>query len=162
MPKSRAKKTPRPSGAPKTPTQIVRDAADALFRAATECCHQHDRVSRVHAKSDVEEEVKAGQRACTHCDEVLRALTSAYEEAAADVHVTGDDEKWWRSANGMWLASREYLRRNGGSEAANRELKEHGPDQLEALQTEYELEASALLALRHAAEAYKRERPTAA
>jgi hypothetical protein len=116
----------------------------------------------VHAKSDVEEEVKAAQRACTHCDGVLESMTTAYEKAAADVHPTGDDEKWWRNANGMWLASREYLRRNGGSEAANRETKKHGPGRLGKIQTEYELEASALLALRHAAEAYKRERPTAA
>jgi hypothetical protein len=162
MPKAQRKKSPRLSGAAKTPVQMVRDAADALFRAATECCHQHDRVSRVHAKSDSTDELEAGQQACTHCDDVLRTMTTAYEKAAADVKPTGEDEKWWRNANGMWLASREYLRRSGGSEEANKKLKEHGPDQLEALQTEYELEASALLALRHAAEAYKRERPTAA
>ena len=141
---------------------MVREAADALFRAAAECCHQHDRVSRVHAKSDVEEEVKAAQKACEHCDEVLENLTAAYEQAAADVHPTGADEKWWRNANNMWLASREYLRRHGGTEAANHEFTEHGPDQLEAIQTENELEASALLALRHATESYKRDRPTAA
>ena len=115
MPKSRAKKAPRPSGAPKTPVQMVRDAADALFRAATECCHQHDRVSRVHAKSDSVDELEAGQRACEHCDDVLRTMTTAYEEAAADVKPTGDDEKWWRNANGMWVGEPEYLRRNGGT-----------------------------------------------
>jgi hypothetical protein len=162
MPKAKNNKAPRPSGAPKSPVEMARDAADALFRAATECCHQHDRVSRIHAKSDVEQEVKAGQTACALCDGVLRTMTEEYEKVAADVKPTGADEKWWRNANSMWLASREYLRRNGGSEEANKQLKEHGPDQLEALQTEYELEASALLGLRHAAEAYKRDRPTAA
>ena len=162
MPKSRAKKPPRPSGAPKSPVQQVRDAADALFRAASECCHQHDRVSRVHAKSEVTEELEAAQQACEHCDEVLGTMTKAYEEAAAHVKPDGDDEKWWRNANALWLASREYLRRHGGCEEASREMKEHGPDRLSALQTEYELEASALLALRHAADAYKRDRPAAA
>jgi hypothetical protein len=164
MPKARsqkAPKAPRQSGAPKTPVQIAREAADALFRAATECCHQHDRVSRVHAKSDLVDELKGAQHSCDHCDDVLKTLTKAYEEAAADVR-PDRNETWWRNANAMWLASREYLRRHGGAEAANRELKEHGPEQLEAIQTEYELEASALLALRHAAEAYKRDRPTAA
>jgi hypothetical protein len=152
----------RPSGAPKTPVQQVREAADALFRAATECCHQHDRVSRVHAKSDVPEELEAGQRACEHCDAILSTLTSAYETASANVKPDGADEKWWRNANALWLASREYLRLHGALEQATREFKEHGPDRLSGLQTEYELEASALLGLRHAAEAYKRDRPTAA
>jgi hypothetical protein len=172
MPKSRAPRSPgsprslriptRPSGPAKTPTQLVRDSADALFRAAVECCHQHDRVSRVHEKSAVEEELQAAQQACEHCDEVLRTLLNAYELSSADVHPTGADEEWWHSANSLWLASREYLRRNLGCDDASKEFKEHGPDRLGALHTEYELEASALLALRHAAEVYKGNRPTAA
>ena len=162
MPKASKRKASRPSGAPKTPVEMVREAADALFRAASECCHQHDRVSRVHAKSNVPEEIEAGQQACEHCDEVLRTMTAAYEQAAASVHPTGDDEKWWKHANAMWLASREYLRRHGGTEEASRELKEHSPEQLEKLHTEFELEASALLGLRHATDAYKRDRPAAA
>jgi hypothetical protein len=140
----------------------VRESADALFRAAVECCHQHDRVSRVHEKSVSEEELQAAQQSCDHCDEVLRTLLAAYELTAAEVHPTGDDEGWWHSANGLWLASREYLRRNLGCDAASKELKEHGPDRLGTLHTEYELEASALLALRHAADDYKENRPTAA
>jgi hypothetical protein len=160
MPKSRA--AARLSSEHKTPVQSVMDAADALFRAAAECCHQHDRVSRVHEKSAVEEEVQVAQRVCQECDEVLRSFMTAYEQAAADVQVTGKDEGWWHRANGLWLASREYLRRNVGCDAASRELTEHGPDRLGELHTEYELEASALLALRHAAEAYKRDRPSAA
>ena len=163
MPKARPKKKePRQSGAPKPPVVAVRDAADALFRAASECCHQHDRVSRVHQKSDVEDEIAAGVRACEHCDTVLSTMTQAYEDAAANVKPDGGDEKWWRQANALWLASREYLRRHGAIEQAMRESREHGPDSLGKLQTEYELEASALLGLRHAAEAYKRERPAAA
>ena len=132
-----------------------------MFRAATECCHQHDRVSRVHAKSKVEEEVQAAQRACEECDEVLRELSTAYEQTAANIHPTGDDTGWWHCANGLWLASREYLRRNLGCDTASKELKEHGPDRLDALHMEYELEASALLGMKHAAQAYQQNRPTA-
>lgn len=127
-----------------------------------ECCHQHDRVSRITAKSDVEDELRVVEKVCEDCDKALQSMTRSYETAAADVHPDGDDETWWRSANALWLASREYLRRNGAGEQASREFKEHGPDRLSVLQTEYELEASALLALKQAAEAYKRVRPTAA
>lgn len=162
MPKARNKTVSRPSGAPKSPVHLARDAADALFRAAMECCHQHDRVSRITAKSDVDDELEVVQRVCEDCDKALGAMTQSYETVAAEVRPDGDDEKWWRNANALWLASREYLRRHGGCDQATRELKEHGPDQLNVLQTEYELEASALLALRQAAEAYKRVRPAAA
>jgi hypothetical protein len=163
MPKSRVAASAAPAtGEQQTPVARLRDAADALFRAASECCHQHDRVSRVHEKSALEEEVQAAQRACHECDGTLRALLTTYEQAASGVQPGGKDEGWWHRANALWLASREYLRRNDGCNDASRELKEHGPDRLGALHTEYELEASALLALRHAAEAYKKDRPSAA
>jgi hypothetical protein len=161
VPKARNKTKLRPSGAPKSPVQSARDAADALYRAAMECCHQHDRVSRITAKSDVDDELQVVRKVCEDCDKALQAMTKSYEETAADVRPEGDDEKWWRSANALWLASREYLRRQGGCEEASREFKDHGPDRLSGLQTEYELEASALLALRQAAEAYHRVRPAA-
>lgn len=151
----------RPSGPQRSPVQEVRDAADALFRAALECCHQHDRGSRVHAKSAVPEEVEAAQKACAQCDDVLRTLATAYEQTAAHVHPTGEDEGWWHRANGLWLASKQYLGRNGGCDAASREFQEHGAGRFGALHMEYELEASALLALRHAAEAYQQDRPSA-
>jgi hypothetical protein len=146
----------------KSPVLMVRDAADALFRAAAECCHQHDRASRVHAKAAIEDEVQAVQRACRECDDALAQRANAYEETAATVVPTGADEGWWHRANALWLASREYLRRNGGCETEMKNLKDHSPERLNELHTEYELEASALLALRHAAEAYKRDRPSAA
>ena len=153
--------TARPSGAQRTPVQAACDAADALFRAALECCHQHDRNSRIHAKSALPEEIEAAQQACEHCDDVLRTLANTYEETAAHVRPTGEDEGWWHRANALWLASREYLRRNGGCDAATKELKPHDAGRLGALHLEYELEASALLALRQAAEAYKADRPSA-
>lgn len=148
--------------APKPTIEAVREAADALFRAANECCHQHDRASRIVEKSAVEEELASAHRMCEICDDALRELTAAYEESTASVAPTGPDEGWWRHANELWLASKQYLRRHSGCDAATKQLKNHGPEQFGELQTEYELEASALLALRHAAEAYQRDRPIAA
>lgn len=159
MPKSPARASAAEK--PKSEVDDVRDSADSLFRAAVECCHQHDRISRVSAKSAVEEELQAAHRACVACDETLRGLSEAYEKTSASVHPTGADEGWWRRANGLWLASREYLRRNRECDASSKQFKEHGPDRLNELQTEYELEASSLLALRHAADAYRQDRPTA-
>lgn len=141
---------------------MVRDAADALFRAAAECCHQHDRASRIHAKASLEAEVDATQRACEDCDDALRELVQLYEQAAGSVVPSGGDEAWWHGANALWLASREYLRRHGGCDSASKDLKTHSPERLSALHAEYELEASALLALRHAADGYRRLRPSAA
>ena len=163
MPKSAAKSAARAGAAEptKSPVEMVRDSADALSRAAMECCRQADRQSRVSAKSNVDAEQDGAERLCEACNDTLRQLTEAYEQASAAVHPTGDDEQWWHRANALWQASREFLRRHRGCDASSRELKNHGPNRLNELQTEYELEASALLALRQAAEAYHQDRPTA-
>ena len=141
---------------------MVRDAADAMFRAAAECCHQHGRASRIHAKASLEAEVETAQRVCEECDAALRERVDFYEATANAIVPTGADEGWWHCANALWLASREYLRRHGGCDSSTKDLKDHSPQRLNALHTEYELEASALLALRQAAEAYRRLRPSAA
>ena len=133
-----------------------------MFRPAAECCHQHNRASRIHAKASLEAEVETAQRACEECDGALRERVEFYESTADAIVPTGDDENWWHSANALWLASREYLRRHGGCDSSTKDLKDHSPERLNALHTEYELEASALLALRQAAEGYKRLRPSAA
>lgn len=159
MPKSPTRAVVREPA--KSPVETVRDSADALFRAAVECCHQADRMSRLSGKSAIDFEQDAAARQCEACNDTLRRLTEAYEQAAADVKPTGADEQWWHRANALWLASREFLRRHRGCDASSRELKQHGRDRLNELQTEYELEASALLALQHAAEAYRQDRPGA-
>jgi hypothetical protein len=155
-------KEPRQSGAPKSPAEMVRDCADAMFRAADECCYQHDRISRILTKSSVEAELTSAERMCELCDKTMRDLTEAYQAASADVHPTGKDEIWWRNANTLWMSSREYLRRHRRCDVASRQLTKHGPDELEGLHADYELEASALLSLRHAADAYRKSRPGAA
>ena len=159
---AKSAKPDRPSGALKSPVEAVRDCADALFRAADECCYQHDRISRILTKSSVEAELNSAQRMCELTDKTMRDLSEAYQTTSADVHPTGTDEGWWRNANTLWMASREYLRRHKGCDVSSRQLQQHGRDRLEALHADYELEASALLSLRHAADAYRQTRPSAA
>ena len=161
MPKRKAS-APRISSPVKSPVDAVRDGADALFRAADECCYQHDRIGRVLAVSSVEVELDSAHRACELSDKTLRALLEAYESTSAHVHPTGPDEVWWKHANAVWLASREFLRRHKGCDVSSRELKQHGPGKLGELHADYELEASALLSLRHAADAYRKARPVVA
>lgn len=159
MPKRKAV-VPTPTSV-KTPVEAVRDCADALYRAAEESCHQHDRISRILDTAAVQAELDATQRMCELCDRSLRALSEAYEAASAKVRPTGSDETWWKSANALWLASREFLRRHRDCDISSQQLQQHGPDRLGELHADYELEASALLALRHAADGYRRVRPAA-
>jgi hypothetical protein len=138
---------------------IVRNRADALYRAAIECCRQHDRSAKLFGSSDPELEHKHADKLCAMCDGSLAELSAAYEKAAAQAHPTVD-EAWWHKANGLWHASREYARRHAGSDALAKQLAgRHSPGELTTMQMEYELEASSLLALRHAAEAYRKTRP---
>lgn len=159
MPNARST-SPARADAPKDPLTLVRTRADALYRAAIECCRQHDRAAKVH-KEDGEPELehKHVDALCAMCDGSLKEMSEAYQTAAANVHPDGEPT-WWHKANGMWHASREYERRHAGCDAMSRKVSgKHSPDQLRAMQLEYELEASALLALRHAAEAYAKSRP---
>ena len=71
---------------------VIRPYCDAMFRAAAECCHQHDRTSRIHAKASLEAEVEVAQRACEECDAALRELVDFYQQTAELVVPTGDDE----------------------------------------------------------------------
>lgn len=159
MPKTRS---PQAKERPQNPVEVVRDVADALYRAGTECCHQHERLSVVLSKAVIDEEIVSAQRLCEVCWASLESLVERYERESAGVRPTGDDERWWRRANALWLASREYVHRHrGGQEDSTRQLKQHGPDCLEALHAEYELEASSVLALRQAGEAYRQDRPDA-
>lgn len=158
MPKRRAPATSQPV---KSPAETVRECADALCRAAEECGHQHDRISHVVGASSIDAELSAAQQVCELSDRTLKTLSEAYKATSAAIHPDGGDAAWWRAANALWLASREFLRRSRGCDVETRNLSKHGPGRLGELQTEYELEASALLGLRHAAEAYRQARRAA-
>lgn len=138
---------------------IVRARADSLYRAAIECCRQHDRSAKLFGSSDPELEHKHADALCAMCDGSLAELAAEYEKATAQVH-PAKDEAWWHKANAMWHASREYARRHAGCDALAKSMaSKHSAKDLAKLQMEYELEASALLALRHAADAYRKTRP---
>jgi len=145
--------------APADPVAVVRARADALYRAAIECCRQHNRAAKLFGSSEHELEHKHADALCAMCDGSLAELSEEYQSAAAHVQLPKDVD-WWHKANALWHASREFARRHAGCDALSKRLSsKHSPDQLAGMQMEYELEASALLALRHAAEAYRKTRP---
>lgn len=144
---------------PLEPLLAVRARADALYRAAIECCRQHDRAAKLHRDSEPELEHRHADSLCQVCDDSLREMAEAYSQAAADV-APSRDEPWWHKANALWHSAREYSRRHAGCEAMSRKVSSnHKPEQLGNMQMEYELLASAMLAMRHAADAYFRTRP---
>lgn len=145
---------------PIDPLMLVQSRADALYRAAIECCLQHDRSARLSsATGEPELEHKHIDALCRMCDTSLAEISEAYTQAAADVH-PDREEAWWHKANSLWHASREFGRRHAGCDDISRKVSgKHSASMMGNLQMEYELEASALLALRHAADAYRRTRP---
>lgn len=158
MPNAR-RKPASPPETPQDPMTLVRTRADSLYRAAIECCHQHDRAARLHNASEPELEHKHVDALCAMCDGSLSEMSQAYSDAAGNVH-PDHDEAWWHKANSLWHSSREYARRHAGCDAMSRKVSaNHSAGQLAEMQMEYELEASALLALRQAADAYRRARP---
>ena len=105
-------------------------------------------------------EQRAALRLVAESDEQLAQAASAYESSCIAMNGERRDE-WWHKANNLWHACREYARRHSLSERASGEFRAHDVTKLAALGVEYELEASALLALQHAVEAYRKLRPEA-
>jgi hypothetical protein len=155
--------TPAKSSAPRrTPSGTLvanplTGAADALFRSAIEACRQHERVARCSARGTTEDELKEMAELCELGHRHLAARTAAWEKAAAEGQGTSG-EAFWHSANTLWHASREYARRHHSCDALTTKITRRSTDALGALTLEYELEASALLALRHAVTGYRKIR----
>lgn len=152
------KPQPRPS---KPSLHPVRDAADALYRAADESCAQHQRLTKVlgHQLDDMELEGVA--EVVDLCDRLLSTATTRYEEAAKDGRGK-ESEEFWKAANALWMAAREYCRRHAQSDAIATRLKKHGAAQFNEISVEYELEMSARMALKQALGTYGKLRPDAA
>jgi hypothetical protein len=91
-------------------------------------------------------------------DLALAECVRDFEKTCAKATIS-DDAAVRQAANGMWLAAREYLRRHSIAEKASRQLTQHDVEKLGDLQLEYELEASALLGLKHAMSTYQKLRP---
>lgn len=153
--------TPISGPAVPTPAEQYRAAADALFRAAAECCRQHRRYSTLVEHEVSDEEQRFAVQTMSLCDEWLLHAMDDYESAngsAAEVK----EQEWWRKGNMLWMATREYVRRHRLTENDSKRLSSaHDAAKLGTLTVDYDLEASALLGLRHAVEAYRKCRPEA-
>ena len=147
------------------PIEEARVKADALLRAALECCHQHDRYARLVARPALEAEHRAADEMCVVVTNALIEMADSYCESAKELRPNGGpDEEWWHRANALWHASREYGRRQTCCDRQSQRAtssRNRNPDGLGDLVLQYDLEASALLALRHAADAYRKARPQA-
>jgi hypothetical protein len=143
-----------------SPTLRVRARADQLYRAANECVRQRERYSKLVASSAADSELESTLRLASLCDELLEQSVQAYEDAVAK-DGGAKSESWWHSANSLWLASREYRRRHHEVDESSRRLGAHSPSKLTELALQYDLEASALLALDHALASYRKCCPDA-
>lgn len=166
MPKSMSQPAPGALAELSVPSpenhDLVRARADQLFRVATECCRQHERGAHLTARGVDDVELKGVFELVTLCDRLLCEAAAAYEKASARKHPDGPDGEWWHKANALWMATREYDRRHAGCDhAARRVTSGHDPRKFAELQMDYELEASALLSLRQAVDAYRKLRPDA-
>jgi hypothetical protein len=140
----------------------ARVAADAMLRAALECCHQHDRYARLVARPALQVEHRAVDETCSVVSGALAKMVETYGEAARDLRPNGGaDEDWWHRANALWHAGREFARRQTGGRGSAPRPGKHDSGALGDLVLEYDLAASALLALRQAADAYRKVRPEA-
>lgn len=155
--KSRAPRS-TPSGSHVAHPQT--DAADALFRAAIEACRQHERVARLSGRGCTDDELQEMAELCELGHRHLASRTHAWESAATQRRGDGEDA-FWHAANTLWHASREYARRHHSCDALTTRVGRHSTDALGALTMEYELEASALLALSHAVSVYRKIRSDA-
>src|SRR5262245_9786395 len=118
-----------------------RGTADRMFRSAMECFRQRERYARLVASGAHDLEQLAALRVAGLCDEILDEAVSGYEARAGEASL-GDDE-WRRQANALWHAAREYRRR-----PASNNVPATKGGSLQKLAMEYDLEASALLALK--------------
>jgi hypothetical protein len=109
-----------------------------------ECIRQRERYARLVGSGAHDLEQLAALRVAVVCDEILDEAVSAYEKLAGEAS-HGDDE-WRRQANALWHAAREYRRRPSNDRAVTAAQGKSGT--LQKLAMEYDLEASALLALK--------------
>lgn len=135
-------------------------AADALGRTAAETCRQHERLARLMDLRVAQAELSAAYALVDTIDLALAECVRDFEKCCASSPVSDDPELKQR-ANTLWLAARDYLRRHSIAEAASRQLKAHDAEKLGVIKFEFELEASAMLALRQATAALARIRPEA-
>jgi len=141
-------------------TQSIVEYADLLYRTAAETHRQHTRYSRLVERSAPNEEQIFALEMAYMCDDMLGTAILAYEKCTSKAKAQPDDA-WWHKANMLWHSSREYIRRHANCDGMSKRLAKGAPNRLGELAMEFDLEASALLSLRMAADAYRSVRPEA-
>ena len=135
-------------------------AADALGRTAAETCRQHERLARLMELSVSQSELAAAYAMVDTIDLALAESVRDFEKCTAKLPVS-EDADLKSKANALFLAARDYLRRHSIAEKASRQLTQHDAEKLGVIKFEFELEASAMLALRQATAAVGKIRPQA-
>lgn len=135
-------------------------AADNMLRSASECCRQQARIGRVLDLQCGEEELEAVIEVSVLCVRILAESCERYSAVGSGSR-DGLDEATWHAANTLWHASREYARRHHSCNVKSAQMSRHSANHLGELAVEYELKASAVLALRYAVDEYARLRPDA-
>ncbi|MEO5902441.1 MAG: hypothetical protein ABIQ55_00330 [Gemmatimonadaceae bacterium] len=141
-------------------TQSIVDSADMLYRSAVECHRHHTRYSRLVERGAADEEQVFALEIAYMCDDMLGTAITGYEKCTSKAKSQPDDA-WWHKGNMLWHSSREYIRRHASCDGISRRLAKGAPNRLGELAMEFDLEASALLSLRMAADAYRTVRPEA-
>jgi len=144
-----------------TTIDVLRAKADGLFRIATECIRQQDRCAHLGSLSCAQTEKRLSQSAARQSIEALASMLEAYEKSSSTLKIDSANEAWWRKANAIWMAAREFARRHSGTDAASKNIESSDAGRFGELALDFELEASALLALRQATESYRQVRPEA-
>lgn len=159
--KTGGKPAAKPAARPSAPSlRPQRDAGDALYRAARESCHQHERLTRLIALGADDVEFNAACDLAELCDTQLAERTTQYESIAAAGRGS-EPEDWWHAANSLWMACREYVRRHDSSNGAATRKRRHTAAELGEITMEYELELSARMGVKQAMTAYAVLRPDA-
>lgn len=143
----------------KEPPQL-QCVADSLYRSAEECCRQQARISRVLDLHCGEDELEAVIEVSVLCVRILAEAGARYAALGSTSHA-GLSEECWHAANALWHASREYARRHQSCNVKSAQMSRHSAAHLGELAIEYELKASAVLALRYAVDEYAKQRPDA-
>jgi hypothetical protein len=136
-----------------TPAASACAAADAMSRAAGECARQHERLGRCLEQSCSDAELLRIAQFANLADTHLDVTVAEYEESATAAP-EAKSTNWWHAANGLWLAGRELRRRHAGTDHVSRFSSRHTREKLGELALEFELERSALMALKQAVQTY--------
>ena len=153
-----------PSDRAPAPAAQLMERADGLFRTAVETVRQHRRYACLVEHGTGMAEQRAALKLASFCDTLLIDAIAAYEKCSEKASsIPGlDAEAWWHRANGLWHQAREYERRHQVSDRASRLLTgEHDAIRFGELAIEFDLEASALMMLQQAIDAYRKARPDA-